>query len=178
MTEQAQRSRTWLSTATGTGVLGLGVSLVALLAAGAVGLAAGQPWLFPSLGPTVMLMAQSPDDPSARWRNALVGHVVGILVGVACLHAFGVAGRAPAPVGGLTSGYVLAGAVSVGVTALLLSLLRHPHPPAGASTLIVSLGILQTPRELAVMVGAVVLVVALTEVLVGLVLRTRQPGPD
>jgi CBS-domain-containing membrane protein len=37
---------------------------------------------------------------------------------------------------------------------------RVPHPPAGATTLIVSLGILRTPSELAVLMLAVALLTA------------------
>jgi len=37
---------------------------------------------------------------------------------------------------------------------------RVPHPPAGATTLIVSLGILREPWQLAVLMLAVVLLVA------------------
>jgi hypothetical protein len=90
----------------------------------------------------------------------VIGHLVGIAVGAGCLVLFGLTDRPPAPVGGLTTGYVLAGAVSVAVTTLVLALLHSQHPPAGASTLIVSLGILTSARELAVMVGAVLLVIA------------------
>lgn len=132
--------------------------LVVLAAAGAVGLAVRQPWLFPSLGPTVMLFFASPSEPASRPVNTLVGHVVAIIVGYGSFLAFGLAGSAPAPVGGLTPAYVAAGAVAVAVTTLVLHVLRLPHPPAGASTLIVSLGILAQPLQLADMVGAVVLV--------------------
>jgi CBS-domain-containing membrane protein len=144
----------------GTGAYGAGLTFVVLALAGAVGLAAKQPWLFPSLGPTVMLACQSPGDPSAQPRTAVIGHIVGIAVGVGCLTLFRLNDLPPAPVGGLTTGYVLAGAVSVAVTTLVLALLGRQHPPAGASTLIVSLGILTSARDLAVMVGAVLLVVA------------------
>ena len=37
--------------------------------------------------------------------------------------------------------------------------LRVPHPPAGATTLIVSLGILREPWQLLVLMGAVLLLV-------------------
>lgn len=36
-------------------------------------------------------------------------------------------------------------------------LFRVPHPPAGATTLIVSLGILRTPAHLVILMAAVVL---------------------
>jgi hypothetical protein len=137
------------------------LSAVVLAAAGCVGLAVHLPWLFPSLGPTVMLFFESPDQPSARPFNTLIGHLVGIGVGVGCLAVFGLMGQPSAPVGGLTGGYVAAGALSVAGTTLSLTLLHRPHPPAGASTLIVSLGILSTPPQIASMVGAVLLVTVL-----------------
>jgi CBS-domain-containing membrane protein len=39
-------------------------------------------------------------------------------------------------------------------------LLRSPHPPAGATTLIISLGILHTPAQIAVLMLAVVVLTA------------------
>jgi CBS-domain-containing membrane protein len=56
--------------------------------------------------------------------------------------------------------HVLAGALSVALTTLVLTTLRMPHPPAGATTLIVNLGVLTTPAQLLSMAGAVVLVTA------------------
>ncbi|MFL6001393.1 MAG: HPP family protein [Nocardioides sp.] len=142
----------------GTGVYAAVLGFVVLALAGAVGLATQQPWLFPSLGPTVMLFFESGREPTARPQNALVGHLTGIGVGALLLYGLGLEGQPPATIGGLTTGYVAAGALSVAATSLVLQILRLPHPPAGASTLIVSLGILTTPTELAIMVAAVVLV--------------------
>jgi CBS-domain-containing membrane protein len=144
--------------ALGAGGYALLMCLVVLAMAGCVGLLLHQPWLFPSLGPTAMLFFESPEQDSARPLNTLVGHVVGILVGLGCLWLFGMSGAPPAPVGGLTPGYVAAGALSVAVTTFALTMLRRPHPPAGASTLIVSLGILTTASQLLSMVGAVALI--------------------
>jgi hypothetical protein len=135
-------------------------ALVTLGVAGGVGLATKQPWLFPSLGPTAILFFASPADRSARPVNAIVGHFVAIVVGYLAFLGFGLAGSQPAPIAGLTPAYVGAGAVSVAVTLLVLHLVRLPHAPAGATTLIVSLGILATPIALLVMAGAIVLVVA------------------
>jgi hypothetical protein len=132
--------------------------LVVLAITGAVGLALKQPWLFPSLGPTVMLFFESPEQASSRPVNTLVGHAVGLLAGAACFYALGLAGQPPAPVGGLNGAYLVAGVLSVAITTLVLTLLRLPHPPAGATTLIVSLGILTTLPQLLSMAGAIVLV--------------------
>jgi CBS domain-containing membrane protein len=52
---------------------------------------------------------------------------------------------------------VIAAALSLGLTAGLMVLLRSPHPPAGATTLIISLGILTKPWQLALLMEAVVL---------------------
>jgi CBS-domain-containing membrane protein len=134
------------------------LAILTLAVAGAVGLLLKQPWLFPSLGPTVMLFFESPEQPASRPLNTIVGHVVGIAAGLACYTAFGLTGQPSAPVGGLTINYVAAGALAVGVTTAVLSLLKLPHPPAGASTLIVALGILHTPVQLLSMVGAVLLI--------------------
>ena len=54
------------------------LSIFVLGLAGAVGLLIKQPWLFPSLGPTVMLFFESPKQPSSRPLNTIVGHLVGI----------------------------------------------------------------------------------------------------
>lgn len=52
---------------------------------------------------------------------------------------------------------VLAAALSLAATGALMILLRAPHPPAGATTLIISLGIVTRPNHLAVIEVAVAL---------------------
>ena len=46
---------------------------------------AGQPWLFPSLGPTAYLLAKYPELPSSRIYNCVVGHLVGLASGFAAV---------------------------------------------------------------------------------------------
>jgi CBS domain-containing membrane protein len=54
-----------------------------------------------------------------------------------------------------------AAALSLALTGSVLLLLRASHPPAGATVLIVSLGLLTKPSEMAmIMVGVVILTVA------------------
>ncbi|WP_445156147.1 HPP family protein [Arthrobacter sp. Hor0625] len=153
------------------------LSLVVLALAGAVGIGLHLPWLFPSLGPTVMLFFESPEQPSSRPANTLVGHLTGLVMGVLCLYALGLQGSPPAPVGGLSWQYVAAGALSVALTTLVLTWLHRPHPPAGATTLIVSLGILTTPPQLLSMAGAVVLITAAGWGL-NVLLGTRPAAPE
>ncbi|MCW2603220.1 MAG: hypothetical protein JWN61_1355 [Pseudonocardiales bacterium] len=149
--------------------------LAVLGTVGAVGILSRMPWLFPSLGPTVMLFFESPNEKASRPLNALVGHGVGIGLGWLCLLAFGLNGQLAAPTAGLSLRYVAAGAVSVAATTMVLTAIKLPHPPAGASTLIVSLGIIATGPRIAAMASAVVAVTAMAW-LVNLVLGTR-PSP-
>lgn len=142
----------------GAGVYAGVLSIVVLAVSGVVGLLFHLPWLFPSLGPTVMLFFESPEQKASRPVNTLVGHGVGLLAGALCLYALGLQGQPSATVGGLTPLHVLSGVLSVGLTTLVLTWLGLPHPPAGATTLIVSLGILSTPVQLASMAGAIILI--------------------
>ncbi len=52
---------------------------------------------------------------------------------------------------------VLAAALSLSATGALMALFRVSHPPAGATTLIVSLGIISQPKELVIIEVAVIL---------------------
>ncbi len=52
---------------------------------------------------------------------------------------------------------MIAAALSLGLTAGLMVLLKSPHPPAGATTLIISLSILTKPEQLLLLMVAVVL---------------------
>jgi hypothetical protein len=141
----------------GAGVYAAVLAIVVLGLCGVVGVILHLPWLFPSLGPTVMLSFESPEQEASRPVNTLVGHGVGLVAGALCLYAFGLQGQPSAPVGGLTPLHVVSGALSVAVTTLVLTWLGMPHPPAGATTLIISLGILTTPPQLVSVAAAVVM---------------------
>lgn len=145
-----------------TAVLGLfsfvnGVLSIALMSLAAW--ATAQPFIFPSLGPTAFLLFYTPTQPAASPRNTLCGHAIGAGAGYLSLAIFGLIGAGPALSVGVTPGRVAAAALSLGLTSGLMAWLKVPHPPAGATTLIVSLGILHRPAELAVLMLAVVVLV-------------------
>lgn len=145
-----------------TAVLGLfsfvnGVVSIALMS-GAAWITHG-PLIFPSLGPTAFLLFYTPLQPSASPRNTLCGHAIGVGAGYLSLALFGLTNAGPATAVGVTGGRVGAAALSLGLTSGLMAWLKVPHPPAGATTLIVSLGILHTPGKLSVLMVAVVLLV-------------------
>lgn len=94
-------------------------------------------------------------------RNALIGHLVAILAGALSLALFGLLDNPSVLQEGMTLARVGAATLSTGLTGGILLLLRASHPPAGATVLIVSLGLLRRPFELLVLaIGVVILTVA------------------
>jgi len=135
-----------------------GFVTIALL--GAVAALSGTPFVFPSLGPTAFLFFFNPLSPSATPRNAIVGHAIGIGCGYGSLVLFGLTQAGPATVVGVTVARVFAAALSFSATGALMVLFRAAHPPAGATTLLISLGALTRPAHLALIelaVGVLVL---------------------
>ncbi len=128
---------------------------IALMAVAA--LITGAPFVFPSLGPTAFLFFYTPTAPTASPRNTIVGHAVGAAMGWLSLLAFGLVHEPPALTAGVDSSRVFAAALSLGLTSGVMILLRSPHPPAGATTLIISLGILRHLWQVGVLMLAVVL---------------------
>ncbi|HEY8524674.1 MAG TPA: HPP family protein [Acidimicrobiales bacterium] len=144
-------------------VMGLFAGANGLIAIGAMALAAlvtGEPFVFPSLGPTAFLLFYTPLVPAASPRNTLGGHLVGAAAGYLSLVAFGLTDDPPALATSVTGARVGAAALSLALTSAAMVWARVPHPPAGATTLIVSLGILREPEQLVVLMLAVVLLVA------------------
>ncbi len=119
----------------------------------------GSPFVFPSLGPTAFLFFYTPTAPPASPRNTLIGHAIGVLAGYFSLFVTGLTTAGPALAVGVSGPRVVAAGLSLGLTAGLMVLLHAPHPPAGATTLIVSLGILTKPLQLAILMGAVILLI-------------------
>ena len=132
--------------------------LLALVVSGLAAYVFKQPLLFPSLGPTAFLFFEQPLAEPSSPRNTLIGHLVAILAGALSLAVFGLLDHQSILAEGVTLARTGAAALSVALTGAVLLLLRSSHPPTGATTLIVSLGFLQTPREMVMlMVGVVVL---------------------
>lgn len=116
-----------------------------------------QPFIFPSLGPTAFLFFYAPLAPPASPRNTIIGHLIGALSGLGSLMIFGLQDVGPALITGVSNERVGAAALSLGLTSGLMLLAKAPHPPAGATTLIISLGILRTFGQIVVLMIAVVL---------------------
>ena len=133
-----------------------GFVTIALLAA--VAMLSHTPFVFPSLGPTAILLFMTPLSPTASPRNTLYGHAIGILCGYGSLWITGLE-TAPSLASGIDERRIIAAALSLALTSGLLVLLKSAHPPAGATTLIISLGIVTKVFYLLVIEIAVAILV-------------------
>ena len=134
-------------------------SFVTIGALALLALVSSNPFVFPSLGPTAYLLFFSPLSKASSPRNTILGHAIGLTCGYL---AFVVTGAGALPFGvhpGVFWPRVLAAALSLSATGAFMVLLEISHPPAGATTLIVSLGIISKPRELVIIEAAVCLLV-------------------
>ena len=115
------------------------------------------PFVFPSLGPTAFLFFFTPTAVTASPRHTILGHAIGIACGYGSLLLFGLEEAPPAMATGVDLARVGAAALSLAATGALMILLAAAHPPAGATTLIISLGIVTRPFHLVVIEIAVAL---------------------
>jgi CBS-domain-containing membrane protein len=116
---------------------------------------AHRPLLVPSLGPTAFLIFERPRLAAAAPRNIVVGHLLAIGVGEMALFVTGTGGATT--ISQLTPSRAAAATLAVALVMIVMVLISVPHPPAAATALIVSLGVVSGPRQLAALVAAVVL---------------------
>ncbi len=116
------------------------------------------PFIFPSLGPSVFLFFSHPLAPASSPRNTILGHLVGGTCGLLSLAVFGLLGRRSILITGVDAPRILAAGLSVALTSALLVFLRVEHPPALATTLILSLGFMRSVPDFAVLMLAVCLI--------------------
>ncbi len=130
---------------------------VSICIMGGIAMWSKNPFVFPSLGPTAFLFFFSPKLPASSPRNTLMGHALGISAGWFSLVIFGLLDDPNILVSGVVWQRVLAAGLSLGLTCALMALFKCPHPPAGATTLIVSLGLVHTYFGFLCMMLAVIL---------------------
>lgn len=138
----------------------LGAGVIGVLAAAAMW--TGTAFVFPSLGPTALLQLMHPRDVTSSARNTICGHAIGLACGYGALLVTGLADQPAALVEGVGVARVISAALSLGLTGGIMIFLGVPHAPAGATTLIVSLGIVRTPYELLIMEAAVAALTGMT----------------
>ena len=146
-----------------------------------VALLTQSPFVFPSLGPTAFLFFYTPTAPPASPRNTIFGHLIGALAGWASLAIFSLTAAPPALAAGVVWPRVGAAALSLSLTGGLMVLCKVPHPPAGATTLIVSLGLMPHPQQIAILMAAVLLLTGQAIVinrLAGIKFPLWRPRPE
>jgi CBS-domain-containing membrane protein len=144
-------------------VWGAAMSAILILVAGAMTLATSQPWLFAALGPTAVVIANSPGQPSSRFHSVVVGHLSALLCGWLVVLLVGASSGS-----GMTADVgiarVWASAMAVAVTALVQPSLRAYHPPSAATALLITLGAYHlTWKNSLSMMGGVVIVALMGE---------------
>jgi hypothetical protein len=142
------------------------LSAAALAAVGFLGHGVGLVMLTTTLGPTGYLLLAHPEHEQARVRNALLGHGAATAAGLALLAALGLWNHPSVTSEHReTAAQILAQALAVGVTLLLLSLLDAHHPPAAATALLITSGIARPGPPLYGMLAGLGALIALSALL-------------
>lgn len=118
-----------------------------LVVTGVLAWVTGQPFVFPSLGPSAYLLATTDD---VAGRELVGGHLVGIAAGLLAYHTLAAGNSIITTEPGYTIDQfrlVASGVVSVTATTGGMRLTRTGHAPACATTLIIALGLLPTPVD-------------------------------
>ncbi len=117
----------------------------------------GRPLIFPSLGPSALAMVL--DENQNRARQVIGGHLIGVVSGLIAYQLFA-RGLTLAALGPALSAdglrIVASGVASIAATTWAMSVMRMVHAPACATTLIVSLGVLPSFVDGALIMAAVV----------------------
>jgi hypothetical protein len=140
------------------------MSAILVLVAGAMTLATSQPWLFAALGPTAVVVANSPGQSSSRFHSVVVGHLSALLVAWLVVILVGASGAAGMTADSVGVARVWASAMAVAVTTLVQASLRAYHPPSAATALLITLGAYHlTWKNSLSMMGGVVIVALMGE---------------
>jgi hypothetical protein len=123
---------------------------------------AHQPLIFASLGPTAYELVETPERKSARPYNIVVGHLVAVVsafLALALSHAWSVP---PVSSSGVPLLRVWAAMLATAITVFGTLLLKATQPAALSTTLLVSLGVMQTWKD-----GAIIMIAVLLMTLIG-----------
>jgi hypothetical protein len=134
-----------------------------LLLAALAGWLAHQPLIFASLGPTAYELVETPERRSAEPYSVFVGHLIAVGAGYLALwltHAWYVA---PVSSAGVPFPRIWAAVLAAALTAFGTLLAKASQPAALSTTLLISLGIMQTPIAAGILMGGVLLMLIFGE---------------
>jgi hypothetical protein len=129
---------------------------------GVVAWVSGEPFIFPSLGPSAFILAFERTGERTRTYRVVGSHALGVVAGFLAYTVFGAGVALTSTPSGLSAaGLRLAasGVCSIVLTSWGMIAADVKHAPACATTLIVSLGLLSTPMQALTIVASVVVLV-------------------
>lgn len=129
---------------------------------GTIAWASGQPFVFPSLGPSAFILAFDRRSERTRTYRIVGSHLIGGVAGLLAwsLLAAGVSITATPPAFSMEGlRLAVSATASIVVTSWAMIATDTIHAPACATTLIVSLGLLSTPTQVAIILVSVVILV-------------------
>jgi CBS-domain-containing membrane protein len=152
-----------------------------LIPLGIIAWITGRPFLFPSVGPSAFLLAMILYGQPTSARRVIGGHTIGTIAGLLSYHL-------------IASGFVitniepsLAGAQLRLVTSAIVSLMltsagmlytETVHPPACATTLVVSLGLLASLLGGGIIIGSVIVLYVVHFLFIRYVIPSPNVIPD
>lgn len=145
-----------------------------LLIVGLAGWLTHQPLIFASLGPTAYELIETPHRRSAQPYSLLAGHAIAVGAGYLALSLTQAWGAPPVSSAGVPLSRVACAVLAAALTVLVNLLIHASQPAATSTTLLIALGLLQKPRDAAIILGGVLLMAAVGEPLRRLRLRTRE----
>ncbi|GAB7018506.1 HPP family protein [Halostagnicola sp. A-GB9-2] len=151
---------------------------------GGMAWASGQPFLFPSLGPSAYLLATGEQPRAEGAYHVIGGHAVAAVCGLIAylvladglvvVDAFEQGEPFSSEVGRLA----LSGTIAMVLTTIGMLWTNTNHPAACATTLIVALGLMATLIEVVVIVLAVAILVGFHDIVVERVQNTYGVEPE
>lgn len=139
------------------------------LVLGVIALVTGQPFIFPSLGPSAYLMATGETDRAEGGYHVIGGHFVAVITGSIAYHpiADGLVATEELGEAGMFAPevFLLASSSIVAMVLCTVGMLvaKTNHPAACATTLIVALGLLTGLVNITIIMGSVMLLYVLHE---------------
>lgn len=129
---------------------------ITILILGAIAVVSHEPMVFPSLGPSAFVLFFLPLGVQSAPKNVVLGQLIAVVCGIGALLTFGLYGRPP-NLDDISWHRVLAAALALSLTAVLMVLFNVLHAPAGATAMIVALGLIDDWSGYVWMMVAVVL---------------------
>lgn len=147
------RARRFLACFLGSGL--------AALAIGALSIGVAQPLLFPAIGASTFIVFFAPRSALAAPRNVVLGHLLGAGLGALAAWFFGVEAHVAWLAGGSAWAAVASASLALACTSAGMATFDLPHPPAGATTLIVATGLMGGWADLAAILASALALVAI-----------------